>query len=274
MNPILIAILSVTIIGMICAVILVAASKFMAVKEDERFPKIRECLPGANCGACGFAGCDSYAHALIEEEDVKTNLCIPGGDSVSQKLSAFLGVAFEDVEKQIAIIHCFGDCVATHKKSEYHGIESCSAAKLLFGGDGTCTFGCIGLGDCMAQCPNDAIYLENGIAHIQTRLCIGCGKCAAACPNHCIGIIPDIKSVVVTCNNHEPGAVTRRECTHGCIGCRKCERECPNGAVTIQDNLAVIDYKKCIECEHCALVCPRGCIMISDANGIHHERTA
>ena len=63
MEAILTAVIPVVIIGVICAAVLVIAAKVMAVKEDERFPAVRECLPGANCGACGFAGCDGYAKA-------------------------------------------------------------------------------------------------------------------------------------------------------------------------------------------------------------------
>jgi Na+-translocating ferredoxin:NAD+ oxidoreductase RNF subunit RnfB len=95
---------SVTAIGIICAVILAIASKVMAVQEDEKFTKIRECLPGANCGACGYTGCDGYAHALAEEEGVKTNLCVPGADNVSRQLSELMGVAFEDVVEQVAVV--------------------------------------------------------------------------------------------------------------------------------------------------------------------------
>jgi len=269
MEEILFAILSITAIGVVCAVMLAVASKIMAVKEDERFPVVRECLPGANCGACGFAGCDGYAHALIEDDGVKTNLCIPGADGVAKKLSEVLGVAFEDVVEQVAVIKCKGDCNVTSNKMDYQGIESCAAAKLLFGGTGKCTFGCMGLGDCAKICPQDAICLENGIAHVNTRLCIGCGMCASVCPNKLISIMPDVERVLVTCSNTEKGAITRKECSHGCIACKKCEKECPVGAVTVENNLAKIDYDKCTNCGHCAEVCPTHCIMVADFSGIH-----
>ena len=100
-SPILTAVIPVVIIGVICAAVLVAASKIMAVKEDERFPAVRECLPGANCGACGFAGCDGYAKALCEDPDTPANLCIPGADGVARQLSEVLGVEFEDVVEQV-----------------------------------------------------------------------------------------------------------------------------------------------------------------------------
>ena len=80
-------ILVVCIIGLICGVGLSVASSVMAVKEDERFPAIRDCLPGANCGACGFTGCDGYAKALLEP-GTKTNLCVPGGAEAAKKLAA------------------------------------------------------------------------------------------------------------------------------------------------------------------------------------------
>ena len=167
MEQILMAVIPVVIIGIICAAVLVVASKLMAVKEDEKFPAIRECLPGANCGACGFAGCDGYAKALAEKEGTPTNLCVPGADDVSRKLSELLGVEFEDVVEKVAVIHCAGDCNCTDDKALYYGINSCAAAKLSFGGKGSCTYGCIGLGDCMNACPNNAICIENGIATLR-----------------------------------------------------------------------------------------------------------
>ena len=264
MNGVLLAIVSVTAIGLICAVVLAIASIIMAVKEDERFPVVREALPGANCGACGFAGCDGYAKALIEDEGIKTNLCTPGGDTVSKQLSEILGVGFEDVIEKVAVIKCRGDCTSTQDKMEYYGIESCTAANLLFGGRGACTFGCLGLGDCVGVCQSGAICIENGIAHINTRACTGCGMCAKTCPNHLISLMQDTRRVLVTCSNTEKGAVTHKKCTHGCMACRKCEKECPVGAITVTDNLAVIDCSVCDGCGHCAEVCPTHCIMWGD----------
>ena len=143
MNPILSAVIIVAAIGLFCAVILVIASKFFAVKEDERYLKIRSCLPGANCGACGYAGCDGYAKALAENSGVKTNLCTPGADAAARQIASVLGVEAEDVVEQVAVIHCYGDCNHTSNKMDYVGIRSCEAATLLYGGDGKCVYGCI-----------------------------------------------------------------------------------------------------------------------------------
>ncbi|MBQ8133431.1 MAG: RnfABCDGE type electron transport complex subunit B [Clostridia bacterium] len=272
MDAILTAVIPVVIIGVICAAVLVIASKLMAVKEDERFPVVRECLPGANCGACGFAGCDGYAKALCENPDTPSNLCVPGADAVSKKLSEILGVEFEDVVEQVAVVHCAGDCNKTQDKFVYHGIESCAAAKLLYGGKGSCTYGCLGLGDCANACPKNAIYIKDGTARVNQRECIGCGICTKTCPNHIISLVADVEKAVVTCSNKDKGAVTRKVCSNGCIGCKKCERVCPSKAIKVIDNVAVIDYSKCPDCEDfgvCAKNCTTGCIMISDLSGIH-----
>ena len=170
-------ILVVCIIGLICGVGLSVASSVMAVKEDERFPAIRDCLPGANCGACGFTGCDGYAKALLQP-GTKTNLCVPGGAEAAKKLAAVLGVEAEETVRNVAVVKCSGTCDVTQPKAEYRGIQSCSAAKLLFGGPGSCTYGCIGYGDCAAVCPQKAISLERGVAFVDAESCIGCGLCA------------------------------------------------------------------------------------------------
>ena len=271
MNPILIAAIVVAVIGALCAVMLVLASKFFAVKEDERYGKIRECLPGANCGACGFAGCDGYAKALNEVDGTKTNLCIPGADAVAKQISEILGVEFEDVVEQVAVIHCYGDCLHTSRKMEYFGIRSCEAAKTMYGGAGKCAHGCLGFGDCMKVCPQGAICLTNGIAHIDTRKCIGCGMCAKVCPQGIIEIIADVEKVIVTCSNTDKGAVARKICSNACIGCKLCEKNCESDAIHVVNNLARIDYDKCQNCDTCAKNCPVGCIFIADFSGIHRH---
>ena len=165
-------ILVVCIIGLICGVGLSVASSVMEVKEDERFPAIRDCLPGANCGACGFTGCDGYAKALLQP-GTKTNLCVPGGAEAAKKLAAVLGVEAEETVRKVAVVKCSGTCDVTQPKEEYRGIHSCKAAKLLFGGPGSCTYGCIGYGDCAAVCPQKAISIDRGVAFVDAASCIG-----------------------------------------------------------------------------------------------------
>ena len=268
---ILIPILAVMAIGLICGAGLSIASSVMKVEEDERFPAIRECLPGANCGACGFSGCDGYAHALIEKPGTKANLCVPGADAVAEKLSAILGVEAEDVIEHVAVIRCDGTCDVTSANHTYHGISSCKAAKLFFGGGGSCTFGCIGLGDCARACPNDAIIFKRGIARINADMCMGCGLCAKACPQQIIELLPDIAKVAVMCSNKDKGSITRKNCLMGCTGCKRCEKNCKQGAITVTDNLARIDYSKCTGCRECLEICPSGCLREQDFTGIHRK---
>ena len=259
MSEILIPVLAVTMIGLICGVGLAVASHVMAVKEDERFPAIRECLPGANCGACGFTGCDGYAKALLTP-GTKTNLCVPGGAEAARKLAAVLGVEAEAVEAKTALVRCGGDCDHTSPKEDYRGIASCQAAKLFFGGSGTCTYGCMGLGDCMRVCPHGAISLVKGIASVDASICVGCGICAKTCPQQVIAIVPSRAKTAVLCSNPDMGAVPRKACSAGCIGCMKCVKTCEHDAVHVDGNLASVDYDKCIGCGACAQACPTGAL--------------
>ena len=137
---IIIPIIAVTGIGLLCAVMLSVASSVMEVKVDERVAQVRECLPGANCGSCGYTGCDGYAKAVVEQ-GAKTNLCIPGADATSQAIADVLGVEAEEVVEQVAVVSCRGDCDHSNKKYRYQGIESCQGAKLMFGGEGACVYG-------------------------------------------------------------------------------------------------------------------------------------
>ena len=258
---IVIAVAVVAVIGLLCAVMLTIASKFMAVEVDERIPLVRECLPGANCGACGFAGCDGYAAALVEDPDLSVSLCVPGGAAASASIGKVLGREAGEVAKQVAEVRCSGTCEATSVKMDYKGLESCAAAKLLFGGTGKCVYGCIGLGDCAQVCPVGAIHINGGLARVDASVCIGCGLCAKTCPNHVIAIRPADAHMVVDCNSHQKGAGTRRSCSAGCIGCRLCEKNCHTGAITVTDNLASIDYAKCDGCGKCIEVCKAGCLV-------------
>ena len=248
------------VIAIVCAVVLTLSNHFFGIKEDETAVAIRACLPGANCGACGYTGCDGYAKALADGSESKTNLCVPGGDKTAKEIATILGVEAEDVVEQVAYVACNGNCGATEKKYDYKGFESCVAANLLYNGDKACNYACLGYGDCTRVCPKDAIHIEDGIAKVDPAKCIGCGMCVRECPNHIIKLVNDTVKVVVQCSNHDKGAITRKQCTNGCIGCMKCQKACPNGAVKVEGNLATIDYSLCTGCGACVEVCPVHCI--------------
>jgi len=260
MNTIIIAIISCSVIGFLCAAVITVASKLMFVKVDVRMEKIRNSLPGANCGACGFSGCDVYAEALIKGE-AATNLCPPGGNETLEQLNTILGVTGEGLANLTAVVHCLGDTNTLQTKMEYVGLKTCFAAKQLFGGQGACTYGCIGYGDCVGVCPNDAICMEDGLARIDPRKCSGCNVCVKICPSNVISLHSAPVNIAVMCKNTERGAKLKGKCSRGCIGCLKCVRECPEEAMTVDDYLAIIDYSKCTNCRKCVDVCIAKCII-------------
>ena len=246
-------------IALLLGVLLAVISHFFAVEEDETVKAVRACLPGVNCGACGYKGCDDYA-AAVAEGSAKPNLCVPGAEATAAELGEILGIEVEAPEDRVAYVHCNGNCEATAQKAIYDGISTCRAAAMLFAGPNTCRFGCIGLGDCAAVCPSGAICTKDGIAHVDTSKCIGCGLCRDTCPKHIISMVPQEAAVVVACSNTDKGAQARTACKNACIACKKCEKACEFGAVNVKDNLAGIDYEKCTGCGACAKACPTGAI--------------
>ena len=258
--PIIYAVAIVAAIGLLCAVMLAIASKIFEVKTNPKTAKIRESLPGANCGACGYAGCDGYANALAEGSENSVTLCTPGAAKVAADIADILGVAAAEVTRKVALVHCNGSCNNTDKKADYYGGQSCSSAKLIYGGDGSCIYGCLGYGDCVSVCEYDAIHIVDGVAKVDIDACTACGLCAKKCPNMIIEIVPADKPVAVKCSNKDKGAVARKNCKVACIGCMKCQKVCPTGAIEVKDNLSRIDYDKCIACGACAEACPTDAI--------------
>jgi len=258
---ILIAFLVMLAIALIAGISLLVVSHLFSVKEDPKKKEIRDCLPGANCGACGFAGCDDYASALAEGR-AKPNLCTPGAQGVADKIAEILGVEAGEVKNSVAFVKCNGTCDATKKTAGYKGVSTCVAASMLFGGNNSCKFGCLGFGDCANVCTENGICLSDGIARIDVSSCVGCGNCAEVCPKHIIDLVPRNTKTVVMCSNTEMGAASRKNCKNACIGCKKCEKTCPNKAITVSNNLAVIDYDKCTNCGACVDACPTACLRI------------
>ena len=265
MDMILMAIVLVTVIGLIGAVILVAASIVMYVPVDERVEKITAVLAGANCGACGCAGCADYAKSIVEDGNA-VNKCTPGGAACAAKVAEIMGVEAGSSTPMKAVVACSGTCDKAGKKYEFQGIQSCQAVKGLYGGDGLCKFGCLGYGDCTRACAFDAIHIVDGIAKVDRTKCTGCGACAGVCPNTVISIVPEHKrKPVVLCQNKDKGPDTRKACTAGCIGCMKCAKACPKEAITVENFLAKIDQDKCVGCQICVKECPMGVIHVPGA---------
>ncbi len=254
-TQVLTAVAVLCIVGFAAAVILVIAAKFMSVPVDETAEKLTAALPGANCGACGYAGCSNYAEAVSKGE-AKIGLCIPGGDKAALDMSNIMGVEAVDIEERTAVVRCRGSFSVTTDKYEYQGVSGCRAAAMMYKGSSACPFGCLGYGDCVAACKFDAIKVVNGVAVVNYEACKGCGACASACPKGIIEVVPLGKKSIVSCMNEDKGGVTRKYCTAGCIGCMRCQKACELGAVTVTNNLAKVDFTKCTGCGKCQDVCP------------------
>ena len=255
---IIIAVAIVAGIGLLIGLILAIASAVMAVPTDEKVEALTEALPGANCGACGFSGCSGYANALAKGE-AKNGLCAPGGDECAKAIAEILGEEAGTLEKKVAVVRCMGIADYTEDKVNYQGVDSCAGA-MIIGSKGQCSFGCIGLGDCVAACPYGAVSVCSGVARVDKNLCKACGICVSACPKKIIDLVPLKEQVIVRCSNTDKGAWAKKACKAACIGCKKCEKACDKGAVTVQNFKATVDANKCTGCGECAEACPQGSI--------------
>ncbi len=252
-------------LGLIFGLVLAAASKIFYVETDPRLDQLNECLPGANCGGCGYAGCSGYAEAVLSGE-AEIGKCASGGNECAQAMGKIMGVDVGEVARKVALVRCSGHRIAdadgksqgARMKAEYEGFKDCLAASKI-GGNGplACKFGCLGFGNCVKACKYGAIRIVDGIAKVDKEKCVGCMSCAAACPRNLIVSVDYDQQVVIACASQAKGAVTVRGCSKGCIGCGLCTKICPHEAITVENNLAVIDYSKCTSCGLCAAVCPK-----------------
>lgn len=261
----LIPILTMSIMGFLFGMGLAYASKIFNVDIDPRIERILHALPGANCGACGTAGCAMLAEGIVKGT-IKITSCAPAGQEVYNKIAGILGVDVEIKQKNIARVRCNGG-KASADKYIYCGVKTCAAASLLAGGNKECKYGCLGFGDCVRACPFDAIHLnQNSIPVVDPSKCTACGNCVKACPKHIIELQNISDRVYVKCLSQDKAALVKSICPVGCIGCKICEK-LSAGVFIVENNLSKADYTKaqantswglCIE------KCPTKCIISED----------
>jgi Na+-translocating ferredoxin:NAD+ oxidoreductase subunit B len=246
--------------GLLLGLGLAFAARKLAVPRDPLVERINGLLPGANCGGCGYPGCMQFSEAVAKGE-APADGCVAASAEINQQVADAVGKEISESVRLVALVHCNGGHSAKDE-FEYHGPQDCISAAMIMGGQKSCSYGCLGFGDCVTACPFDAIEMgENGIPVVDNDACTGCSKCIEVCPKNIIGLWPVDREVVIACSSLDKGAVARKSCPMACIGCRKCEKACPVDAITVQDNLALIDPGVCINCGLCASECPTGAIL-------------
>ncbi|MBQ5875113.1 MAG: RnfABCDGE type electron transport complex subunit B, partial [Alistipes sp.] len=250
MTVLLSTIATLSLLGILAAVILYFVAQKFKVEEDPRIDEVEKMLPGANCGGCGFAGCRAMAEAMVKQDDISALYCPVGGAECMKSMATYLGKVAPEKEPTVATVRCGGVCAKRPRTNEYSGAKSCAVASSLYVGETACAYGCLGYGDCVEACAFDAIKVnpETGIAEVDADKCTACGACVKACPKKIIELRkkwPKNRAVYVSCVSKDKGAVTMKACKAGCIGCGKCAKVCAFDAITVEGGVAYIDSQKC-----------------------------
>jgi Na+-translocating ferredoxin:NAD+ oxidoreductase subunit B len=230
-------------LGAIFSLGLIIASIKLHVEEDPRIKLVIDELPGANCGGCGYPGCNAFAEKIVLGT-ADLSACPVNTAEAVQEIAKVMGITVEVGEKKVARVLCRGGEYETAKKGSYLGIKTCLAAHLTFGGEKLCQYGCLGFGDCILSCPFDAIVVnENGLPVIDEVKCTGCGNCRTACPRDLIEIHPISHNLFVFCKSRDEAKFARQVCLKACTGCKACAKGAGEGCIEIRNNLAVINYE-------------------------------
>lgn len=252
--------------------LLAIAYRRFKVETDPRLDELLEAVLGSNCAACGYPGCEPACEAVLEGE-APVDVCVAGGQACAEAVARIMGVEATSRERKVALVHCQGGEAESASKAIYEGIDSCVAADQVAGGSKACPYGCLGLGTCRDVCPVNAItYNKNRRRVVDRDRCTGCGLCVESCPRGLIELVPRSQQVLVLCKSPEKAAKARRQCSICCSGCKRCVKACESGAITVENNLARIDFDKCTQCGKCVEVCPTGALVFVVRRGSRREK--
>ncbi|MBI2218988.1 MAG: RnfABCDGE type electron transport complex subunit B [Candidatus Rokubacteria bacterium] len=231
-------------VGVCFAAMIALTHRKFYVWEDPRIDEVTGLLPGANCGACGQAGCRAFAESLVGAA-AKPALCTVSSPEVLEDIAAYLGVAVGEANRRVARLLCAGGCDAAPPIADYRGLLTCKAAAAVNGGGKSCAWGCLGLADCQVACTFDAIRMNPvGLPVVIPDKCTACGDCVVACPKDLFTIMPIEQRLIVQCKSALEGDEAERRCRVACTACGKCVMDAAPGLIEIRDGLAVIDYAK------------------------------
>ena len=101
MNAVIWSLIIIGGIALLLGIGLAVAAKVFAVKKDEREVQIRACLPGANCGGCGFPGCDGFAAAVVKGEAPADGCAVCSADDLRQ-IGEIMGTPEASVDSYVA----------------------------------------------------------------------------------------------------------------------------------------------------------------------------
>jgi len=257
-------------LGLLLAALLVIANRRLFIYEDPRIDDVEALLPHANCGACGTPGCRAFAEQLV------TGQALPGQCTVNSKemnrlIARFLGVDVGSVEKRVARLACAGGNHVARNHARYRGLDTCRAAALVSGGGKGCVWGCLGFGDCATVCEFDAITMDrHQLPVVDADRCTACGDCVDICPRDLFSLHPVSHRLWVACNNPESGEAAEADCLVLCTGCGRCAADAPEGLISMQQNLAVIDYSRNALASPLAVErCPTGAIVWLEDSSIY-----
>ncbi|MEJ2501914.1 MAG: (Fe-S)-binding protein [Gemmatimonadota bacterium] len=249
-------------VGLTFGALIALANKKMKVWEDPRIDEVDELLPGANCGACGYAGCRAFAEAVIAGKEPPAT-CTVMSEGEREDVAGLLGVSAGEASKVVARLMCAGGSDVAVQRADYYGVESCAAAVAVGGGGKGCTWGCVGLADCAVSCDFDAIVMNAyGLPVVDPAKCTACGDCVEACPLGLFELLPLDDHLIVQCKSLLEGEAATEVCAVACNACGRCAVDAPEGLIEMKAGLAVIDYSKSeLENKDAIARCPTGAIV-------------
>jgi Na+-translocating ferredoxin:NAD+ oxidoreductase RNF subunit RnfB len=252
-------------VGMTFGALIALANAKLRVEEDPRLDDLTDLLPGANCGACGFAGCRAFAEAVIQGETPPATCTVMSADE-REDMAGYLGVDAGAANRKVARLLCAGGSDVARRKADYVGIQSCAASVAVTGGGKGCAWGCVGFADCAVACDFDAITMSaTDLPVVDPEKCTACNDCVEACPLDLFALYPLDDHLFIQCRNLLDGDAAEEVCSVACTGCKRCVQDAEPGLIEVRQGLAIIDYDK-VSLENPKAIerCPTGAIVWID----------